>query len=147
MSLIKPNTLSHFAVRVRDVAASTKWYQEVLGYEVFMDQRDDPNMPRTFGIVSGVAIELYRAPDAAEVAGSAVISFSVDDIEHAHAALRSRGLGTEKPMVFGDARLVLFRDPDGNVLEVIQLGRGAKSLAEVGAKVLAKRQAAATAVS
>ena len=42
-------------------------------------------------------------------------------------------------MVFGDARLVLFRDPDGNVLEVIQLGRGANGMAEVGKKVLAKR--------
>jgi len=139
MSLLKPNVLSHFALRVRDVAASTAWYHEILGYEVFMDQRTDPNMPRTFGLIAGVAVELYKAPDEAAVSGSAVLSFSVDDIETAHAALRSKGLGTEQPMVFGDARLVLFRDPDGNVLEVIQLGRGANGMAEVGKKVLAKR--------
>jgi catechol 2,3-dioxygenase-like lactoylglutathione lyase family enzyme len=145
MSLIQANTLSHFALRVRDVAASTKWYEDILGYQVFMDQRNDPNMPRTFGMVGGVAIELYKSPDAAEVSGSACISFSVDDIEVAHAALRSKGLGHEKLMVFGDARLVLFRDPDGNVLEVIQLGRGARSLAEIGGKVLAKRGAPAVA--
>ncbi len=144
MSLIQANTLSHFAVRARDVAASTKWYEEILGYEVFMDQRNDPTMPRTFGMIGGVAIEIYKAPDAADIAGSAVISFSVDDIEAAHAALRSKGLGHEKLMTFGDARLVLFRDPDGNVLEVIQLGRGAKSMAEIGAKVLAKRRATVT---
>jgi predicted enzyme related to lactoylglutathione lyase len=147
MSLLKANTLSHFAVRVRDVAAATQWYEEILGFEVFMDQRNDPNMPRTFGMLGGVAVELYRAPDVAEVAGSAVISFSVDDIETAHAALRSKGLGSEKPMAFGDARLVLFKDPDVNVLEVIQLGRGAKSMAEIGGKVLAKRRAAAAATA
>jgi hypothetical protein len=50
-------------------------------------------------------------------------------------------------MAFGDARLVLFKDPDGNVLEVIQLGRGAKSMAEIGGKVLAKRRAAASATA
>lgn len=147
MSLIQANTLSHFAVRVRDVAASTKWYEETVGYEVFMDQRNDPNMPRTFGMIGGVAVELYKAPDAADVSGSACISFSVDDIEAAHKALRSKGLGTEQLMTFGDARLVLFRDPDGNVLEVIQLGRGAKSMADIGGKVLAKRRAAATAAA
>jgi predicted enzyme related to lactoylglutathione lyase len=147
MSLLKANTLSHFAVRVRDVAASTQWYEEIFGFEVFMDQRNDPNMPRTFGMLGGVAVELYRAPDVAEVSGSAVISFSVDDIEAAHVALRSKGLGSEKPMAFGDARLVLFKDPDGNVLEVIQLGRGAKSMAEIGGKVLAKRRAAASATA
>jgi catechol 2,3-dioxygenase-like lactoylglutathione lyase family enzyme len=147
MSLLKANTLSHFAVRVSDVAASTKWYEEILGLEVFMDQRNDPNMPRTFGMIGGVALELYRAPDPAQVSGSAVISFSVDDIEAAHAALRSKGLGGEKPMVFGDARLVLFKDLDGNVLEVIQLGRGAKSMAEIGGKVLAKRRAATATAS
>lgn len=147
MSLIKANVLSHFAVRSRDVVASTKWYEETLGYEVFMDQRNDPNMPRTFGMIGGVALEIYKAPDAEAVAGSAVISFSVDDIEVAHAALRSKGLGHEKLMVFGDARLVLFKDPDGNTLEVIQLGRGAKSMAEIGGKVLAKRRAAAVSAS
>lgn len=147
MSLIKANALSHFAVRAKDVAKSTQWYQETLGYEVFIDQRTDPTMPRTFGMIGGVALEIYKAPDTAEVAGSAVISFSVDDIEAAHAVLRSKGLGHDKPMVFGDARLVLFKDPDGNTLEVIQLGRGAKSMADVGAKVLAKRRAAASAAS
>lgn len=42
-------------------------------------------------------------------------------------------------MAFGNAKLVLFRDPDGNTLEVIQLGRGAARMAEVGKKILAKR--------
>ena len=147
MSVIKANVLSHFAVRAQDVAKSTAWYEEILGYQVFMDQRNDPTMPRTFGMIGGVAVEIYKAPDAEAVSGSAVISFSVDDIEAAHAALRAKGLGHEKLMVFGDARLVLFKDPDGNTLEVIQLGRGAKSMADIGAKVLAKRAASATAAS
>jgi catechol 2,3-dioxygenase-like lactoylglutathione lyase family enzyme len=138
-ALLKANTLSHIAIRVSDVAASTAWYQEIFGYEVFMDQRNDPSMPRTFGMIGGTAIELYKAPEPGAASGAPVISFSVDDIEQAHKALRSKNLGPEKPMVFGDAKLVLFRDPDGNTLEVIQLGRGAASMAEVGKKILAKR--------
>ena len=138
-ALLQPKTLSHFAIRVRDVALSTAWYQETLGYEVFMDQRNDPSLPRVFGMIAGVAVELYKPADASEVSTSTVLSFSVDNIEKAHAALRSKGLGHEKLMAVGDARLVLFRDPDGNILEVIELGRGAKSMAEVGAKLLAKR--------
>ena len=95
---------------------------------------------------AGVAIEIFKASDDQRTQRAPVISFSVDDIDAAHAALRTRGLGGEKPIVFHDAKFILFDDPDGNTLEVIQLGRGARSMAEVGAKVLAKRRAAPAAV-
>ena len=137
-SVLEPRALSHVAIRVRDVAKSSEWYTRILGYRVFLDERTAESSPRTFGLIGDLALEILRAEDTRERridesgSGIAAISFGVDDIDASLAALRAAGASkSERPIQLGEVKLVLFRDPDGILLEVIELPRGARSMAEV----------------
>lgn len=61
--------------------------------------------------------DLGPAPDERRVE----VVFSVDDIEAAYQALRSRGVEfrREPRLVMGDEHAADFRDPDGHVLSIL----------------------------
>jgi catechol 2,3-dioxygenase-like lactoylglutathione lyase family enzyme len=64
--------------------------------------------------------------------GYALAAFSVPDIEAALEALRAEGLcGPEPAFVVGEVKFVFVRDPDGIMVEVIELPDGAKVLADL----------------
>ena len=144
MPVITPKGLSHIAIRAEDVPRSAAFYERVFGYQVFLDERDKDTAPRTMGVIGGQAVEIVESakPHARvdeDVPGYAVMSFAVDDIDAVHAALTEAAVPrVGKVLTMGDVRLIFLRDPDGILLEVIQLRGGASSMAEVGAKVLAK---------
>ena len=144
MPVITPMGLSHIAIRAEDVPRSAAFYERVFGYQVFLDERDKDTAPRTMGVIGGQAVEIVESakPHARvdeDVPGYAVMSFAVDDIEAPHAALMAEAVPrVGKVLTMGDVRLIFLRDPDGILLEIIQLRGGASSMAEVGAKVLAK---------
>ena len=142
-SVIQPRALSHVAIRVRDVGRSTEWYERILGYRVFLDERKAEKNPRTFGLIGDLALEILAAEDASprrideSGCGVAAISFGVSDIDASLAALRAVGAAkSERPIALGDVKLVLFRDPDGILLEIIELPLGASSMAEVARRQL-----------
>jgi catechol 2,3-dioxygenase-like lactoylglutathione lyase family enzyme len=144
MPVIAPKGLSHIAIRAEDVPRSAAFYEHVFGYQVFLDERDKDANPRTMGVIGGAAVEIVKSakPHARvdeEVPGYAVMSFSVDDIDAARAALAEAGVPrVGKVLTMGDVRLIFLRDPDGILLEIIQLRGGAASMAEIGAKALAR---------
>jgi lactoylglutathione lyase len=150
--LVQPTALSHAAIRVRDVARSSDWYARVLGYEIFLDERQAEKNPRTFGLIGGLALEIVAASDGSarrideSGAGLAALSFSVEDVAASLEALRAAGVSrTAKAIdIGGGIRLVLFRDPDGILLEIIELPRGARSMAELGRVQLERRRTPAT---
>ena len=64
--------------------------------------------------------------------GYALAAFSVPDIEAALEALRAEGLcGPEPAFVVGNVKFVFVRDPDGIMVEVIELPGGANALADL----------------
>ena len=136
--------IDHVGFEVVDLERSAAFYERVFGYRVFLDERDKAEAPRTMGVIGGTAVEIVKSakPHARvdeEVPGYAVMSFSVDDIEAAHTELTAAGVPrVGKVLTMGDVRLIFLRDPDGILLEIIQLRGGAASMAEVGAKVFAK---------
>jgi len=144
MSVISPKGLSHIAIRAEDVARSAAFYEAVFGYQVFLDERHKESAPRTMGVIGGAALEIVKSakPHARvdeEVPGYAVMSFSVGDIEAAAEALKAAGVPrVGKVLTMGEVRLIFLRDPDGILLEIIQLRDGAASMAEVGARTLAR---------
>ncbi len=133
--------LSHIVVRVADLDRSLDFYRSVLGFRLYRDNRRpaSPDLaPSIVGVVADTALELIETRHepvrrAREEPGYSLIAFSVADVEAALDTLKSRGL-TRFPEVIspggGPSRLIMFRDPDGNVLELIQLP-GARSMAEV----------------
>ena len=128
MSVITPKGLCRISPSApEDVPRSAAFYERVFGYRVFLDERHKAQGPRTMGVIGGAAVEIVLSakPHARvdeEVPGYAVMSFSVDDIDAAHAALVEAGVPrVGKVLAMGDVRLIFLRDPDGILLEIIQL--------------------------
>jgi catechol 2,3-dioxygenase-like lactoylglutathione lyase family enzyme len=142
-ALLKPRALSHIGIRVSDLARSIDYYRRVFGFQPFYDNHAGPDADRVvIGVIAGLAVELIKRAELGDIPmpqsvdpnaiGFAGITFSVDDVDEAFAALQAQDLANMDPpvTVAAGVRLVLFRDPDGNLLEVIDL-KGPKSLAEM----------------
>lgn len=140
--------LSHVAIRCTDIDRSTKFYQDVFGYDVFIDNRSSGG--NVIGLLGGVAMELVKSnpsPDTiermkaerAQGLGHSCIAMSVEDIDATHAKLKGAGLTkTSAPEQVGTVRVIFIRDPDGAMLEFIQLGGKNSSLAEIAGKMRAR---------
>ena len=151
--LVDLRAVSHVAIRVSDLDRAVDFYRRVFGYDVFIDNRPGTTV---IGLIGGLAIELIKsaaspgdiaaakaAAKTADAAGAALghtcMAFSVDDIDAAHARLKAAGLTrTDGPEQVGAVRVVFIRDPDGALLEFIQLGGGAASLAELAPRIRAR---------
>jgi catechol 2,3-dioxygenase-like lactoylglutathione lyase family enzyme len=140
--LIEPRGLSHIVIRAPDVGRSSDWYARVFGYRIFIDERTKEPAPRTMGIIGDTAIEIVKAARAGvdpDGAGYALMSFVVDNVEATLAVLHEAGAAkAEPPVAIGAIKYALFRDPDGILLEIIELG-GDASLAAFGNRILARR--------
>ncbi len=114
-------------VRVRDVRASRKFYEDVLGLKP-EDGRGE--VVAYSGARSRVF--LYAAPLATEAPPTA-ITWVCDDVDATVGSLRARGVRFEHydmpgvsregdVHVAGNVRAAWFRDPDGNVLAIVSNG-------------------------
>ncbi len=130
--LLQPVAHSHAGVYVSDMARSIAFYREMLGFDVRYDSAPGhPGDRVVIGLVAGLAVELVKktelgviaAPVSADGMGIANLSFSIPDVDAAHTALLAHGLsdvGAPATLPSG-VRLMLFRDPDGNLIELLDL--------------------------
>src|SRR3712207_1986430 len=111
------------AVPVSDVDRAKAFYAEQVGFNV----DDDHTVSEESGFVqltppgsaSSIAIGMGTT-DA--VPGSATgLQLVVDDIDEAHDALASRGVGVSEVQDFPWGSFVFFNDPDGNGWAVQQI--------------------------
>jgi len=51
------------------------------------------------------------------------VAFAIDDAEDAARRLRARGVECLGPLDVGWGKLVFCRDPDGNLIELVRMGR------------------------
>ena len=119
----KIDFLDHVAIRVKDMEASIKWYQEVLGLEVMKvpEWKDVP----TFLLAGQTGIALFPAnPEEPEVplrSRNVIIdhfAFNVDNDSFAIARKKYNTLGI--PYDFQDHIIfqsIYTKDPDGHVVE------------------------------
>ena len=110
-----------------DLARARKFYEETLG---FVPEQDNPD-----GVLyeSGGTRFLVYPSQFAGTGKQTVASWNVDDLDKVAADLRGRGITFEQydmPGVktdkngiatFGDNRGFWFKDPEGNILSVIQM--------------------------
>ena len=139
--------LSHIVMRVTDIDRSVAFYRDVLGMRLHKDARnvDAPGKARAvIGLVGDIAIEMIEVqPGEGEpttrrgrdAAGYSTIAFTVADVAAALEVLKSRGLTRFPEVVTTESgfKVMLFRDPDGNVLELIEFA-DARSLFDVATK-------------
>lgn len=142
----------HVGLSVTDLAASTRFFTEALGFEVV---RRDPDYPAAFLSNGEILVTLWRVSDPKTAVpfdrkknvGLHHLAFAVasfDALDALHERLRSwPGVRIEfAPELLGDgpARHMMLRDPSGNRIELIHrpgaprsAGTGASRSAGTGA--------------
>ena len=141
----------HFALTVSDMERSLAFYRDRFGLEVVSDREVDGDYVEVITGVAGahirivhlrgygVQVELLQylrpagAPRARPLpdAGSAHLCFVSDDLDADAASLREAGVSFRSPIVTTTSgpnrggRGIYLEDPDGNVVEVVQLAPAA----------------------
>jgi catechol 2,3-dioxygenase-like lactoylglutathione lyase family enzyme len=111
-------------VRVRDVAASVRWYREKLGLEPIHVGADGPDHPIATYAIAGSVVTLWQLPSGqARVAGdndrnTYVVVVTKDDLEPARQALIEKGVEVGEVRRSANNEFVWFHDPDGNRFEL-----------------------------
>ncbi len=131
-------TLQHFMIglSVADLDAMTAWYGSMLGFKVTKDVPIGEGGGKVRFIENGNArIELIFQPDGqagpvravppahATVRGPAQITMEVPDLDAARAALAARGVEIAldiTPLPPLGIRILFLRDPEGNLVELVQ---------------------------
>ena len=127
--------LDHPAIACRDVRRLAGWYCQTFGMRVVAQNDAEPpavviGFGDALGGGGGAVIELMPVkdpgPDPAEFArfqpGIRHVALRVSDFDAAYQKLRDAGVRftTEPGEAVGGGRTVLFRDPEGNELQIVQ---------------------------
>jgi catechol 2,3-dioxygenase-like lactoylglutathione lyase family enzyme len=125
--------LDHPCIACTDVRRQVEWYCLALGMRVVAtDGREPPGFLVGYDDTTGAGamIELVPAKDpgprpdafARSQPGLRHVAVRVADFDAAYARLRSLGVTftVEPGEALGGGRTVLFRDPEGNELQIVQ---------------------------
>jgi catechol 2,3-dioxygenase-like lactoylglutathione lyase family enzyme len=113
--------LDHFAVNVRSLDASTKWYSDVFGFVVLHKWNGVVMVGR-----GNIKVGLFERPKAEAVGdqdnklliGHVAILVDGDKFDDALTEMKARGIAVEGPEDTGIAYSFFVRDPDGHQIEV-----------------------------
>ena len=126
--------LDHPAIASYDVQGLAEWYCYNLGMRILATNgQNPPAMVIGYGdsiTANGAVIELMPANDPGPrpetftrfQPGIRHIAFRVDDFDGTYELLKSRGVRfhTEIGEALGGGKTALFRDPEGNELQIVQ---------------------------
>jgi catechol 2,3-dioxygenase-like lactoylglutathione lyase family enzyme len=112
---------------VKDLGRARKFYEDVLGLEKVDDEGEEVVTYRS----GASAINVYRS-DYAGTNKATAVTWQVDDIDEAVGDLKAKGVTFEHYQIpglrqegdvyvaeEGDFRTAWFKDPDGNILNVV----------------------------
>ncbi|MCX6900076.1 MAG: VOC family protein [Verrucomicrobia bacterium] len=119
--------IEHIGILARDSAALARWYRETLGWAVVLDNKETP--PAFFlATKNGGLIEIIpckkawpETTPALSDPGLRHLAIVVDDFDKAYAVLQAKKVNFIEPPKegAGGAKVVFFRDPEGNILHLI----------------------------
>ena len=115
----------HTALRVRDLEGALRFYTEVVGLAEQRRGGADPSRPNSVWL-DGVQLVRAESQDTAEKGVLDHIGFSVANIDAIVASVTAAGVELEAPIRETtlpngqQMRLVFFRDPEGNRIELTQ---------------------------
>jgi glyoxylase I family protein len=120
----------HIAIICSDYEKSRRFYSEILGLAIVSEtyRPDRGSYKIDLALSDGSQIELFSFPEPPprpsypEACGLRHLAFAVDDLDHAVAALRSRGILVENVRVdeLTGKRFTFFADPDRLPLELYE---------------------------
>jgi catechol 2,3-dioxygenase-like lactoylglutathione lyase family enzyme len=111
-------------LRVRDVAASVRWYREKLGLEPIHVGDDGPEHPIAVYAIAGAMVSFWQLPagqtrDRADNdRNSYVVAVMNGDFEPVRQTLIERGVEVDEVRRSANNEFMWFYDPDGNRLEL-----------------------------
>jgi catechol 2,3-dioxygenase-like lactoylglutathione lyase family enzyme len=117
------------AVAVSDMDRAKEFYEGRLG---FTAAQDDPDGGRTYECGDNTTLHVFPSRAGAAASGATVAGFTVDDLEQLVDELTGNGVTFERYSeaefstddkgiaTFGDSKSAWFKDPDGNVLALVQ---------------------------
>ena len=117
------------AIAVSDMNRARDFYE---GRLKFAAAGDDPDGGRTYECGEQTTLHVFPSPAGAGASGATVAGWTVDDLEHVVDELTANGVAFERYddeqistnekgiAVFGDSKSAWFKDPDGNVLALVQ---------------------------
>jgi catechol 2,3-dioxygenase-like lactoylglutathione lyase family enzyme len=142
--------IRHIGIVVSDMQKELEFYRDLLGMTVWWEDRDESQIVRQVTGVpeaniwmvklkaeDGVSIELLKylshpqslpEPKKSFDAGCNHVALQVDDIEALYKKLLSAGIRFHTPPVTssdGAAKVTYCRDPEGVIIELVELTRGA----------------------
>ena len=124
-------SLDHIAITVQDMDRAVDFYRDVLGFEVLGQlMLNDDTLKLVFLQAGSARLELFAyteegrrndASDRNEDLGFKHLAFHVNDVDAVATRLHEHGVDftVEPTDAAGGVRLAFFRDPDGNLLEII----------------------------
>lgn len=128
----------HVSISVADLDRQTIWYQQVLGFETIIEQYQVPEPPVRTAVLqtrTGTRVELIERAgstrprvftdplDACREQGYGHWALEVDALDAALTALTAAGAQAVWPpadAVQPGARFAYVKDPEGNLIELIQ---------------------------
>lgn len=117
------------AIAVTDLARARQFYEGALGLSSGSERADDGIRYPCGG---GTSIHVYASPDNAGTSSATLAGFQVDDIERTVDVLAANGVTFERYDTdafktdekgiarVGATKSAWFKDPDGNILGVIE---------------------------
>lgn len=125
--------VDHPAIACRDSRRQIEWYRRNLGMRVVAQNDADPPtaiLGYDSDLHRGAVIELMPARDEGADPASAArfapglrhLALRVRDFDEAYELLKERGVAflSEPGAATGGGRIVSFRDPEGNELQIVQ---------------------------
>jgi catechol-2,3-dioxygenase len=113
--------LDHFAVNVRNLDVSTKWYYEVLGFGVLHKWNGVTMVGRgniKVGLFEHPAAQTVDDQDNKILIAHVAVLVDGDKFDAALAEIKAKGIAVEGPEDTGIAFSFFVRDPDGHQIEV-----------------------------
>jgi catechol 2,3-dioxygenase-like lactoylglutathione lyase family enzyme len=118
------------AIAVSAMGRAREFYEGALGLTA---AGDEPDGGRTYRCAGGTGLHVFASPAHARPSGATVASWIVDDLEAVVDELSGNGVGFESYSepgfatdakgiaAVGDSKSAWFKDPDGNLLGLVQM--------------------------
>ena len=116
---MRPLGIHHVAINVTDVSRSIDFYTRLLGGSARED-RPDLGIAGAWIDLGAQQVHLVELPVPADAGQHFAVL--VEDVAAAVAELRASGMDVADPVRVGDDLQTFVADPDGNVVELHQVG-------------------------
>lgn len=118
---MEPLAVHHVSINVSDPATSVAFYTQVIGGTIRSD-RPDFSFGGAWIDLGAAQVHLIEAPVPPNQGQHFAVLYA--DLDAAVGELRTKGFELDDPVPVGPDRQTFIQDPDGNLIELHEVGTG-----------------------